>query len=413
MSRVKPEVKQEVLPLNGDEAVAYAVKQADVDGVAAYPITPQTIIVERISEFVADGELDAEFVPVESEHSALSVCIGAAATGARTFTATASQGLALMWEVLYVASSMRLPIVMAVANRSLNSPLNIHCDHSDAMGARDAGWIQIFVENSQEAYDTEIQAYRIAEDERVLLPVMVNMDAFFLSHTLENVSTLPDQAVREFIGERRIPKTYVDYLGEVPYVLSPELPLTMGPVALPDYYFEAKLQQHVAMERSREVIEEVNQAYAELSGRLYGNGHLVTHFMEDADLALVVMGSTAGTARWVTKSLRRKGLKVGVVRLRTFRPFPKEELLKALKGVKAVGIMERNASGWGSVGGPVYLETLASLYGRLEIPVVNYVYGLGGRDASPKLIEEVIQDLSSVAKGESPSYIVKFMGVRE
>jgi pyruvate ferredoxin oxidoreductase alpha subunit len=235
--------------INGDEASAYATKQVNPDVVAAYPITPQTIIVERFSEYVADGEVDTEFVAVESEHSALSSCVGAAAAGARAFTATAANGLALMWEITYIASSLRLPIVMAIANRALSGPINIHNDHSDSMGARDSGWIQIYCENSQEVYDASIAAWRIAEHSKVQLPIMVCLDGFTLSHTMENVYTLPDEMVKEFVGEREF-ISVKGHAGETEFRLNPEVPLSMGPLDLQDYYFEHKLQQVDAMKQA-------------------------------------------------------------------------------------------------------------------------------------------------------------------
>ena len=264
-----PLEKQTLIAVNGDEAVAYAVKQSLVDVVAAYPITPQTIIVEKFSEFVANGEVHTEFVPVESEHSAMSACVGAAAAGARAFTASAANGLALMWEILYIAASLRLPIVFAVVNRALSAPINIHCDHSDAYGMRDSGWIQLFVENSQEAYDTTIQAFKIGEDPKVQLPVAVNLDGFFLSHTLENIRMLPDEVVHEFLGGYRKPvKTFVDYLGkEVDVVLDPANPLSFGPLDLYDYYFEHKMHQIEAMKNVPEVVRRVNEEWYELTGR--------------------------------------------------------------------------------------------------------------------------------------------------
>ncbi|MCD6323730.1 MAG: pyruvate ferredoxin oxidoreductase, partial [Desulfurococcales archaeon] len=308
------------MTVNGDEAVAYAAKQSLVDVLAAYPITPQTIIVEKFSEFVADGEVHTEFIPVESEHSAMSAVVGAAAAGARAFTATASQGLALMFEILYIASSLRLPIVLAVANRALSAPINIHCDHSDAMAMRDAGWVQLFAENTQEAYDTTIQAFKIAENPDVLLPVAVNLDGFILSHTLEDIYMLLDKEVEKFLGGyRKVAKTYVDYLGkEVELKLDPANPVSFGPLDLYDYYFEHKIPQHEAMKNAKEVVRKVNEEWYELTGRKYGDGVLDAWGVEDADIVVTVLGSTAGTVRSVAKELRSKGRKVGVLRIRMF-----------------------------------------------------------------------------------------------
>jgi pyruvate ferredoxin oxidoreductase alpha subunit len=403
----------EVRALNGDEAVAYAVRQCNVDVISAYPITPQTIIVERLSEYVANGEIHTEYVNVESEHSALSTCIGAAAAGARAFTATSSQGLALMWELLYVASGLRLPIVMAVVNRALSAPINIHCDHSDSIGTRDSGWIQFYVENSQEAYDTVIQAFKIAEHPDVQLPVMINLDGFYLSHTLENVRVLPDDVVSGFVGFRKPVKVWVPYLGrEVPAVLDGYTPISLGIIALSDYYYEFKMMVIKAMEKAREVIKEVNKEFSELSGRAYGDGFLTHYGVDDAEAVLIVMGSAAGTVRYVARELRRNGLRVGVIRLRTFRPFPYEELTKLLKDVKAVGVMDR-ATSPGAYGAPLFNEVRTALYDCECRPVVvNYVYGIGGRDLSPYTVKELYSDLLEIAKGKKPSSIVRYVGVR-
>lgn len=408
-----PLEKQTLIAVNGDEAVAYAVKQSLVDVVAAYPITPQTIIVERFSEFVANGEVHTEFVPVESEHSAMSACVGAAAAGARAFTASAANGLALMWEILYIAASLRLPIVFAVVNRALSAPINIHCDHSDAYGMRDSGWIQLFVENSQEAYDTTIQAFKIGEDPSVQLPVAVNLDGFFLSHTLENIRMLPDEVVHEFLGGYRKPvKTYVDYLGkEVNVVLDPANPLSFGPLDLYDYYFEHKMHQIEAMKRVPEVVKRVNEEWYELSGRRYGNGILDTYAVEDAEVVITVIGSTAGTTRYVAKKLRNRGYKVGMIRIRMFRPFPFNEIRELLKDVKVVGVMDRGIS-FGSYG-PCFMEINTALYDLGERPMlINYVYGLGGRDAPPKDIEKAYMELLEIAKTGIVKERLRFLGVR-
>ena len=313
-------IEQKVLPLNGDEAVALAAKQSDVDVVAAYPITPQTIIVEKFSEYVANGEVDTEFVCVESEHSALTASLTAALTGARAFTATASAGLALMHEMVYVTAGCRAPVVMAVTNRALSAPINIHCDHSDAMAERDSGWIQLWAENAQETYDSIIQAFRIAEHPDLLTPVMVNLDGFFLSHTLENVHVLPDDEVRKFVGTRQFPLVTDTEGKQVPFKLDPNNPLTLGPLDLPDYYFEHKRQQEEVMHKALKIIKEVHDEYAELSGRGYGNGFVDAYRLEDAEIATVCLGSAAGTTKTVVDQLRRQGVKAGVLRIRTFRP---------------------------------------------------------------------------------------------
>jgi pyruvate ferredoxin oxidoreductase alpha subunit len=406
-------VQQNVLALNGDEAVALAVKQSDVDVVAAYPITPQTIIVERFSEYVADGEVDTEFVCTESEHSALTACLTASATGVRTFTASASAGLALMHEILYVTSGCRAPVVMAIANRALSAPINIHCDHSDSMVERDSGWIQIYVENSQEAYDSIIQAFRIAENPEVLLPVMVCLDGFFLSHTLENVRVLSDDIVQGFVGLRKIPLVASHEGKKVPFRLDPENPITIGPLDLYDYYFEHKRQQEEAMNHAPQVIKRVHDEYAQLSGRRYGNGLIETYELEDAEIAAVCVGSTAGTAKTVVDELRAKGVKAGLLRLRTFRPLPTADVKEALESVRAIAVMDRSNS-FGGNGGPVFHEIRHILYDSKTHPhVVNYIYGLGGRDMPQSLIRGIYRDLGEISETDRVESRVHFAGVRE
>ena len=403
--------KQEVLGLTGDEAIAYAAKQVDPDVVSAYPITPQTIIVERFSEYVADGLVHTEFVPVESEHTALSACVGAAAAGARAFTATASQGLALMWEILYIAASLRLPIVMAVVNRALSAPINIHCDHSDTMGARDSGWIQLYCENSQEAYDTTIQAWRIAEHPEVQLPVMVTIDGFVLSHTLENVRVLPDDVVKRFIGERQFIKVVGHEGREVPLVLDPENPLTLGAFGMYTHYFEYKVQQAEAMEKAKSVIEEVGRAYGEISGRTYGLVH--PYKLEDADVAIVGLGSTMGTAKTAVDILRADGVKAGLLRIRSFRPFPREKILESLSHVRAIGVLDR-AMSFGAYGGPLFMEMRSLFYDADAKPLMsNYIYGLGGRDMPVSLLVDTLRDVARNAERGRVEEPIRYMGVRE
>jgi pyruvate ferredoxin oxidoreductase alpha subunit len=405
--------QQRSYALNGDEAVALAVKQSDVDVVAAYPITPQTIIVEKFSEYVADGEVETEFVCTESEHSALSACVAASATGARTFTATASAGLALMHEILYVTSGCRAPVVMAIANRALSAPINIHCDHSDSMAERDSSWIQIYAENSQEAYDSTIQAFRIAEHHDLLLPVMVCLDAFFLSHTLENVDVLPDEAVKKFVGKRKVPQVVGHEGKKVPFKLDPVNPLTMGPLALQDYYFELKRQQEKAMRKAVSVIQLVHEEFGRISGRKYGNGLVDKYRLEDAEMATVCVGSTAGTTKAVVDQLRDEGVKAGLLRLRTFRPLPVNEISEALKNVKAVAVMDRSNS-FGGFGGPIFHEVRHSLYGSENSPhVMNYVYGLGGRDTPQSTVRSIYKDLQTVLETGEVEEHVRFAGVRE
>jgi pyruvate ferredoxin oxidoreductase alpha subunit len=406
-------IQQKVLALNGDEAVALAVKQSDVDVVAAYPITPQTIIVERFSEYVADGEVDTEFVCTESEHSALTACLAAAAAGARTFTASASAGLALMHEILYVTSGCRAPVVMAIANRALSAPINIHCDHSDAMVERDCGWIQLYVENSQETYDSIIQAFRIAEHIDLHLPVMVGLDGFFLSHTLENVRILPDDVVRKFVGSRQFPLVTGHEGKKVPFKLDPKNPLTMGPLDLPDYYFEHKRQQEDAMHRALQIIKQIHDEYARISGRKYGDGLVEEYCLEDADIATVCLGSAAGTVKSVVDEIRGKGVKAGLLRLRAFRPLPVASIVKALENVKAVAVLDRSNS-FGGYGGAVFHEVRHALYDANKHPfVVDYVYGLGGRDMPPSIIQGVYRDLQGILKTKKVKEYVQFAGVRE
>ncbi len=405
--------KQEVLALNGDEAVAYAVKQSDVDIVAAYPITPQTIIVEKFSEYVADGEVETEFVCTESEHSALTACLAAAVTGARAFTASASAGLALMHEMLFVTSGCRAPVVMAIANRALSAPLNIHGDHSDTMVERDSGWIQIYVENAQEAYDSIIQAFRIAENPEVLLPVLVGLDGFTLSHTLENVSVLPDDAVKKFVGIRQLPQVLTHEGKNVPFKLDSENPMTMGPIALPNYYFEFKRQQEEAMRNALKMIQQVHDEYAEISGRSYGDGLIEAYYLEDAEIAIVCLGSTAGTVKTVVDDLRADGVKAGLLRVRTFRPLPVEGIIKALKSVKAVAVMDKSMS-FGGSGGPVFHEIRHVLYGSSAHPyIVNHIYGLGGRDTSPSQIREIYEDLRKILQTRRIRNPIQYIGLRE
>jgi len=406
-------VQQKTMALNGDEAIALAVKQSDVDVVAAYPITPQTIIVEKFSEYVADGEVNTEFVCTESEHSALTACLTASATGARTFTASASAGLALMHEILYVTSGCRAPVVMAIANRALSAPINIHCDHSDSMAERDCGWVQIYVENSQEAYDSIIQAFRIAEHPDLMLPVMVCLDAFFLSHTLENVEAFPDETVLKFVGERQIPLVMGHEGKKVQFKLDPDNPITMGPLDLYDYYFEHKRQQEEAMRTASQIIKEVHDEYANISGRKYGNGLVDAYRLEDAEIATVCVGSTAGTTKTVVDELRAEGVKAGLLRIRAFRPLPVEELQKTLRSVKAIAVMDRSNS-FGGYGGPVYHEVRHALYDIQTHPhVVNYIYGLGGRDMPRTNIRDIYEDLEKILETNRVKSHVQFAGVRE
>ena len=410
---MEKQVKQETIALNGDEAVAFAAKQCDVDVVAAYPITPQTIIVEKFSEYVANGEVQTEFVCTESEHSAMTACLAASVTGARTFTASASAGLALMHEMLFVTSGSRAPVVMAVANRALSSPLNIHGDQSDSIAERDSGWIHIYVENAQEAYDSIIQAFKIAEDVGVSLPIIVGLDGFTISHTLERVDVLPEDAVKQYVGERQLPNVVTQEGKTVPFKLDPANPMTMGPNALPNYYFEFKRQQEEGMRNALKKIQEVNSEYAKISGRSYGNGLVDAYKLEDAEIAVVCIGSTAGTLKVIVDQLRQEGVKAGLLRLRTFRPLPVEELRNALKNIKAIAVMDKSMS-FGGFGGAVFNEVRHVLYDAKEHPlIVNYIFGLGGRDTSPRDLRRIFEDLMQIAKTGHVETQVHYWGLRE
>lgn len=388
--------------LDGNAAVAEAMRQINPDVVAAYPITPSTDIPETFSQFVADGLVDTEFIPVESEHSAMSACIGAAAAGGRVMTVTASAGLALMWEMLYVAASTRLPIVLAISNRALSAPINIHCDHSDSMGARDAGWIQIFSENAQEAYENTLQAVRIGEHLDLRLPVMVMQDGFITSHAVERVEIYPDRDVRDFLGAYQ----------PVHPLLDIDHPVTYGPLDFYDYYYEHKRQQVEAMRKATGVILEIGEEFGKRFGRTYGL--FETYALEDAEVALVVLSSTAGTARAAVDRLRARGHKVGLLKPRVFRPFPGKALTSALEHVKAIAVMDRSIS-FGSLdnGGPLWLEMSAAAYQHgLRLPMVDYVFGLGGRDISTYDIEDIYRHILSVAERGEVTERVHYVGVR-
>jgi pyruvate ferredoxin oxidoreductase alpha subunit len=390
--------------LDGAHAVAEAMRQIDPDVVAAYPITPQTAVVQTFSEFVADGLVGTEFVAVESEHAAMSACVGAAAAGGRVMTATSANGLALMWEVLYIAASLRLPIVMTTVNRALSAPLNIHCDHSDSMGARDAGWIHIFAENAQEAYDNTLQAVRIAEHPDLLLPVMSMQDGFITGHGVERVEVLPDEVAKRFVGEYRPAFSILDV----------DHPITMGAWDFYDYYFEHKRQQSDAISRALPVIEAVGREYGELTGRYYGI--LETFGMEDAEIAIVVLSSTAGTARTVVRRARAEGVKVGLVKPRVFRPFPDRHLVEALSGCRAVAVLDRSISFGAMEGaGPLFLELCGAFFAHkaCQTEIVDYIFGLGGRDILPEHIEQVIRDLQEITRTGKRGPLVRYLGLRE
>ena len=388
--------------MSGNEATAYAIRQVNPDVCAAFPITPSTEIPQMVSTYIANGEMDTEFIPVESEHSSMSAAMGACAAGARAITATSSAGLAFMWEVLYVAASDRLPIVMAVVNRALTGPININCDHSDSMGARDAGWIQIYAETNQEAYDNYIQSFRIAEHPDVRLPLMVCQDGFITSHAVMNIELLEDEPVKKFVGEYE-PENYL---------LNPELPLAIGPYANSPFYMETKKNQRVAMKNAKKVILEVAKEFEKISGRSYGL--FEEYRMEDAEYAIVIMGSAAGTTKDAVDKLREDGIKAGMIKVRVFRPFPGEELAQALKNVKAAAILDR-AESFSGQGGPLGSELKAALLdAESKAKVINYFYGLGGRDYTVEDAHAVYEDLFKLAAGEATvkGLQYKYIGLR-
>ncbi|GHT56709.1 2-ketoisovalerate ferredoxin oxidoreductase subunit alpha [Endomicrobiia bacterium] len=393
--------KGKLVAKTGNEVMAEAMRQIEPDVVAAYPITPATEIVQIFSQFVADGIVKSEYVAVESEHSAMSATIAASAAGARAMTGTSSQGLCLMWEMLYIASGLRLPIVMAEVNRAISAPLNIHGDQSDTMGARDSGWIQIYSENSQEAYDNMIQAIRIAE--KANLPTLVTTDGFIISHCMEVVETYPDADVKAFVGEYKPAR----------YLLDTKRPYTLGSIDLQDYYFEHRFQLAQAMRDSSNITLEVANDFEKIFGRKYD---LYEKFMfDDAEIAIVVIGSTAGTAKVVVQELREKGIKAGLLKIRVYRPFPAEQIAKDLTHIKAIAVMDRADSCSGAYA-PLYSDVVASLYtaGVVSPKAVNYVYGLGGREISTEHITGVYDTLGKIASGaQKPSNQVEYINVRK
>ena len=384
--------------LSGNEAVAVAMRQIDPDVMGAFPITPSTEIPQYFAQYVADGKVHTELVTVESEHSSMSVCIGAAAAGGRAISATSSCGLALMYELLYVAASSRLPIVLAVSTRALSGPININNDHSDAMGARDAGWIQIYAENNQEVYDNYVQAFPIAE--AVRLPVMICMDGFITSHAVENIELLEDGEVKGFVGEYH-PEHSLLKAGET---------MAVGPYDVTHYYFEHKKQEAEAMKAAQGAILEQGKRFGQMTGRTYG--FFEEYCMEDAEEALVLIGSTAGTAKATVDQLRAQGKKVGLVKLRVFRPFPAEELAQALSHCKAVAVMDKS-EGFSACGGPIFAETRSALYDLENRPkLINVVYGLGGRDVSTGDLANLYQRLEHIAQTGEIGEVYMHMGVR-
>ena len=386
--------------LSGNEAVAIALRQINPDVFPAFPITPSTEIPQYFSQFVANGTVDTEFVAVESEHSAMSACIGAQAAGARAMTATSANGLSLMWEMVYIASSLRLPIVMSLVNRAVSGPLNIHNDHSDAMGARDSGWIMLFSENNQEAYDNLLMAHRIAEHKDVLLPLMVCQDGFITSHSIENIELLEDDKVKEFVGTYK-PEHYL---------LNDKEPIAVGPLDLQAYLFEHKAQQAVAMKNAKKVIAEVSADFERLTGRKYE--FFEKYKMDDAETVIVCMNSTAGTAKAAVDELREQGVKAGLLKIRMFRPFPSEEVAEVLKNAKAIAVLDK-ADSLNGAGGALFEDVVSGMYvANVHVPTVNYVYGIGGRDTTVSDIKKVYNDLNEVAQTGNVGNPYRYLGLR-
>jgi len=387
--------------LSGNEAAAIAMKQINPDVVAAFPITPSTEIPQYFSTFVSNGSVDTEFVAVESEHSAMSACVGAESAGARAMTATSANGLSYMWEMIYIASSLRLPIVMSLVNRAVSGPLNIHCDHSDAMGARDSGWIMLFSENNQEAYDNLIMAHRIAEHKDVLLPLMVCQDGFITSHSIENIELIEDDKVKEFVG------TY----HPEHYLLNEKEQMAVGPLDVQPFLFEHKYQQAEAMRNAKKVVADVAKDFEKITGRKYS--FFEEYMLDDAEIAIVCMNSTAGTAKTVVDELRTSGVKAGLLKVRMFRPFPAEEIAEALGHLKAVAVMDRSDSLNGA-GGALFEDVVSSMYvGQKQVPTVSYVYGIGGRDTTSKDIYEVYSYLQDVVKTGKIDNPYRYVGLRK
>ncbi|HLB11805.1 MAG TPA: pyruvate ferredoxin oxidoreductase [Dehalococcoidia bacterium] len=390
-------VQGKAVALSGGHLAAHAMRQMNPDLVAAYPITPQTVLMELFCQFVADGRVDTELLTVESEHAAMSACIGAAAAGARVQTASAGAGIAFMWEMLWCASGMRLPIVMHVVNRSLSAPLNILGDHTDAMGCRDTGWIQLYAENGQEAYDNAIQSVRIAEHSEVLLPIMQCQDGFTISHAVQRAELLPDDAVQAFVGAYEPAHSLLDV----------EHPVTFGSNDDRNDFFSHKRQQWAALERALEVIPQIGQEFGRMTGRSYG--YFEGHYLEDAEIVLVLMGSVAGATRMVVEEMRAEGIKVGLLKVRCYRPFPAQALAEALSSAKVIGVVDRSTC-FGGQGGPLFLDTCTALFHRgLSPAVVNYICGLGGRDVVPQQIKAVFQELLEVRQGKPVEKLMRFV----
>ena len=387
--------------LSGNEAIATAMRQINPDVFAMFPITPSTEIPQYYAQYVADGKVDTEFITVESEHSSLSACMGAEAAGVRAVTATSSAGLSFMNEVLYVAASSRLPIVLAVACRALTGPININHDYSDSMAERDSGFIQIYAENNQEVYDNYLQAHRIAEHPDVRLPLMVCEDGFITSHAIENIELEEDEAVKKFVGEYH-PENYL---------LKKENPLAVGPYGVSNYYMEARVAQAQAMKNAKKVILDVAADFEKTFGRSYS--FFEAYKMDDADVAMVIMGSSAGTAKAAVDKLRAEGVKAGVIKIRVFRPFPGEELAAVLKGVKAVAVMDKS-EGFSACGGPLFAETAGACINMPDRPLmVDIVFGLGGRDFTVEAALSVFDRLKNIAATGEVGELYTHMGQRE
>jgi pyruvate ferredoxin oxidoreductase alpha subunit len=388
--------------MTGAECSAEAMRQVNPDVVAAYPITPQTDIMHAFAQFVADGTVDTDLVTVESEHSAMSACVGAGAAGARTMTATSANGLALMWEVVYIAASLRIPMVMNVVNRALSGPINIHCDHSDSMGCRDSGWIQLYSENGEEAYENTLMGVKIAENPDVLLPVMVCQDGFITSHCVETAEMIDDTTVKNFIG---------NYTPHYP-LLDIDKPVTYGPLDLFDYYFEHKRQQLLAIENSKKVIRQVFDEFSNISGKQYD--FFEGYMLDDAEKVIMCSNSSAGSTRVIVDELRAKGERVGLLKMRVFRPWLYEQVVEKLKNAKAVAVLDRAAS-FGALGGPIFIEVRASFHEAQKDnkpSIINYIFGLGGRELDLEQIRKVFKELEDVKSGNLGE-LVRYLGVRE
>ena len=387
--------------LSGNEAVAIALRQINPDVFPAFPITPSTEIPQYFASFVANGQVDTEFITVESEHSSMSAAIGASAAGARALTATSSCGLAYMWEELYIAASNRLPLALALVNRALSGPININCDHSDSMGARDAGWIQIYAENNQEAYDNMVQAFRISEHKDVRLPIMICQDGFITSHAVENIELLDDADVKAFVGEYKPEE----------FLLNPGKPIAVGPYSVSNYAMEARKNQEIALENAKDVVLEVAAEFEKISGRKYGL--FEEYRTEDADYIMLIMGSAAGTAKQAVDDLRAQGKKVGVLKLRLFRPFPAKEIAEALKNCKAVAIMDRCESYNGN-GAALGSEVTAALFrNKVMISAVNYIYGLAGRDFTVTDVYHIFDELEQAELNGTEVEQYQYIGLRK